>query len=128
MKVLIVEDDFYISRMFGRAFKDSGYELELAGDGAIAWHALSSGDIPAIVLLDERMPNMDGEALLKKMKADDKLKDLPVIVLTNQSLDKGEKNYLSLNADMYLVKMDHPPQEVVKITGELLASRQAKKK
>lgn len=79
--------------------------------------------IPDLILLDIMMPKMDGFDVLKELKKDERLKAVPVIMLTNlgDSTDKDEA--LKRGADDYLVKALHTPMEVVKKVEELLQKR-----
>jgi CheY-like chemotaxis protein len=123
-KILIVEDDVYVGRMFGRAFRLGGYETDFASDGAIALKMLLENPVfPHAVIMDANMPNMGGYELLQKMKAEPKLKDITTVILTNSLLEETEKKFMSLHADRYLIKIDHPSKEVVSIVDELLLKK-----
>lgn len=122
-KVFLVEDDPLMIRMYERALKFSGFEVELAITGKEAMKKLEAmKEKPPIVLLDIMMPEIDGFEVLRRMKNNPSLKNIPVIVLTNLSV--GEETgvrALELGANLYLVKSQHTSQEVVERVKEVLA-------
>ncbi|HRY62299.1 MAG TPA: response regulator [Candidatus Paceibacterota bacterium] len=120
-KILIIEDDPLMLRMYERVFKLNKYEVEMAFDGEDGIKKLRSAEIkPDIVLLDIMMPKMSGFDALKIIKADDSIKDIPVIILTNLAgKDEAEKG-LKLGAISYLVKSEHEPKEIISIIKENL--------
>ena len=83
MRLLLVDDDPVNLQILREYLDDQGYELDEAKDGQQAWDKLLAED-PAyhVVLLDRMMPKLDGLALLKQMKAHDRLKMIPVIMQT----------------------------------------------
>ena len=64
-----------------------GYEVELAHDGLHVLEMLSEGEIPDLVLLDLSMPELDGEEVLRRLRADERLRDLPVLLATASEID-----------------------------------------
>lgn len=118
-KILIVEDDPLISRMYQRVFTFEGFEVEMARDGEEGLSKLKEKQ-PNLVLMDIMMPRMTGIDVLRKMKEDDKLKSLPVIVLTNLSGMKDAETAIELGAVKFIVKSDNKPTEVVKQVREIL--------
>ena len=81
-KLLIVEDNSDVRRLYAIGLNQRGYEVKLAADGAQAIERISS-ERPDIVLLDWLMPLMDGRQVLEKL-AGDHLPDVPVIVISGQ--------------------------------------------
>ena len=83
--ILIVEDsqdDLDLMRLALRRAKVVA-ELRPARDGVEALAQLESGDLPAVVLLDLRLPRLDGFQVLERMRADDRTKHVPVVVLSS---------------------------------------------
>jgi len=120
-KILLVEDDIYISHVFERAFKNAGYEMEIKIDAESAWDALNTATtLPAVILLDLTLPKMSGAELLGKIRADKRFEHTPVAVLTNAFTEGIEKELLSAGANMYLVKVDYAPMELVNKVEELM--------
>ena len=120
-KLFIAEDDPLMSRMYERAFRLGGHELTMAGDGEEALASLEKMDPkPSLIMLDVMMPKVSGFDVLRKIKVDDKLKGIPVILLTNlagaQDVEKG----LELGAVMYLIKSQYNPKQVVEKVEEII--------
>jgi CheY-like chemotaxis protein len=120
--VFIVEDDPLMIRMYERIFRLSGFgAVELAGNGEEALDKLNKTEIlPSIILLDIMMPKMNGFEVLTNLKANEKLKNIPVIVLSNLAGQEDAKKAVEMGAALYLVKSDHTPKQVVDKTLEIL--------
>ncbi len=111
-KVLLVEDEEMLAEMYSTKFSMEGWQVTKAFDGAEGL-AAAKKSMPDIILLDIIMPRMDGFAVLKELKADPKLKDVPVVLLTNLGQDDDVAKGKKLGATDYFVKADHTPAEVV---------------
>ena len=119
--MLLVEDDEYISRVYERAFRLAGYEIEIATDGEQGWKVLSeSAVLPAVVIVDMALPKMSGSELLATIRAEKRMSVVPVVVLTNSFNEDIEKNVLAAGAALYLLKIDHEPKDIVARVGELI--------
>src|SRR4051794_27577936 len=81
-RVLIADDNAEL-RSFIRRLLSDRYEVEMVADGVAALEAIRRRR-PSLVLTDVVMPQLDGLALLKAIRADDSLRTLPVIVLTER--------------------------------------------
>jgi len=119
-KVLIVEDDPLMSRMYEKIFLFEKYEVELAHDGAEALEKARAAK-PTVIMLDVMMPKMNGLQVLEKLKADPETKGIPVIMLTNLAGQQDAETALSKGAVKYLIKSEHEPKEVTDIVKEILA-------
>jgi two-component system, chemotaxis family, chemotaxis protein CheY len=80
--ILLVEDDVDVRDALVEALSDRGYAVETAGDGLVALQVLRGGKRPGVILLDLMMPRMDGVEFRIAQRADPKLADLPVIILS----------------------------------------------
>jgi len=110
-KVLIVEDDKYIVKAMTMKFKDSRFIVKstyTAEEGLIILKSF----LPDVIILDIILPGIDGYEFLKKVKSNDKLKDIPVIVASN--LNQNENK--TTGAIEYIVKSDLDLDELVKKT------------
>ena len=123
--VLIVEDDFFVSDIYQTKFKQEGFEVTAAFDGADALDRLKRGLIPDIVLLDIIMPNMDGREFLKEMKTLPNLQSVPVLILSNLSQKEDVDEGLGLGANEYIVKSNFTPAEVFAKAMVLLEKQKA---
>jgi CheY-like chemotaxis protein len=120
-KLLIAEDDALMARMYERAFQFGGHELVMARDGEAALASLEQmNPKPACIILDVMMPKLSGFDVLSKIKADDRVKDIPVVLLTNLAGPQDEKKGLELGAVLYLVKSEYKPNQVVKKIEEII--------
>lgn len=120
-KVLLVEDDPLMVRMYQRKLTNDGYEVDVAVNGEEGLVKIRSFR-PDLVLLDIMMPKLDGLQVLERVKADPTIAAIPVVVLTNlggsqEDIERG----LELGAVAYLVKSAYRPDEVVTKVKEVLA-------
>ena len=119
--LFIAEDDPLMSRMYERAFRLGWHTLTMAGDGEEALSVLEKADPkPTLILLDVMMPKMSGFDVLRKIKTDDKLKNIPVMLLTNLAGENDAEKGLALGAIAYLVKSQYNPKQVVEKVEELI--------
>lgn len=81
-RILIVEDDADVRAALADAMRDAGAEVEVAADGVDALGRLRAGAAPAVVLLDLRLPRLDGDAFLDELRSDPRFERLPVITMT----------------------------------------------
>lgn len=119
-KILIVEDDPLMGRMYKKIFTFEGYEVEVAVDGEEGWTKVKTIK-PTIALLDIMMPKLNGIELLKKMKMDPETKMIPAVMLTNLAGEKDAEAALALGAVKYIVKSELEPKQVVQMVKEILA-------
>ena len=112
VKILIVEDDAFLLSMYTTKFELEGYEVIGAEDGETGLKKVSK-EMPNIVLLDIMLPNMDGFDVLRALKADKKVANIPVILLTNLGQKHEIEEGLALGAQDYLIKAHFMPSEVV---------------
>ncbi len=122
-KILLVEDDSMMVRMYQRKLEKDGFQLTLAFNGEEGLAALKK-EKPDIVLLDIMMPKMNGIEMLKAVKADPALKDIPIVILTNLG-DRPEdvQKCKELGAEDYWVKANVPIQEVTERIKKILAKK-----
>ncbi len=101
--VLVVDDSLTVRRVTQRLLVREGYRVALAKDGLDAIEKLAE-EVPAIVLSDIEMPRMDGFDLVRNMRADVRLRDLPVIMITSRIAQKHRDHAAELGVDHYLGK------------------------
>jgi two-component system chemotaxis sensor kinase CheA len=104
MRILICEDSFTTRELERSIFEAAGYEVEVATDGAIGLKRLKEGLSPDAVVTDVQMPNMTGFELTKAIKADPKLKDIPVVIVTSLERDEEKAVGIQVGADAYITK------------------------
>ncbi len=119
-KLLLIEDDVTLVKMYQRKFESDGYEVVVAYDGLEGLEKATK-EKPDLILLDIMLPKLDGLALFKKMRSQPATFGTPVILLTNFGQEDAVFECFKLGAVDYLVKADVTPQEVVKKVETFLA-------
>lgn len=119
-KVMIVEDDFFVSDIYETKFKHEGCDVVAVGDGAKAIAKLREGFVPDVILLDLIMPNMDGREFLSEVKNFPNLAAVPILVLSNLSQEEDVNESLALGAKDYIIKSHLTPTEVFQRVGDFL--------
>lgn len=116
--VLIIDDDTDMLAMVSRWLARSGYEVSTAASGSEALSVLS-GLKPDLILLDHRMPEMDGPAVLKAIRSDEALKDIPVLYRTGAEDIEASENEDQPKPDGIVPKSGGKPA-LMKAIGEIL--------
>jgi DNA-binding response OmpR family regulator len=111
--ILLIEDDEFLAELYATKLNLEGFEVALANTGEKGLKMIKDKK-PDLVLLDIILPKMDGFEILKNVKADPGLKNIPIILLTNLSQKDEVKKGLELGAVDYLIKAHFMPSEVVK--------------
>lgn len=123
-KILLVEDDTFISGMYQTKLTMLGYTVRVAVDGESGWQELKK-EIPDLLLLDIVLPRKDGFEILSDIRNDAQLKGLPVILLTNLGQKPDVQKGLELGADDYIIKAHFTPTEVVEKIEKMLSKKAA---
>lgn len=103
MKTIAVIEDNPDNRLLVRVILESLYEIVEYEDGLTALHALEKLKCD-LVLLDVSLPEIDGTEVLRKIRADSHLRNLPVIALTAHAMTGDREKYLSQGFDDYVTK------------------------
>jgi len=101
--VMVVDDSLTVRKITSRLLNREGYEVVLAKDGVDALEQLIEV-MPDVILSDIEMPRMDGFDLLHNIRSDERLKHLPVIMITSRTADKHRNYAAEIGADHYLGK------------------------
>ena len=117
-KILIAEDERDIRDLITFTLGFAGYEVVAAANGEEAVN-LARQETPDLVLMDVRMPRMTGYEACAAMKADAKLKDIPVIFLSAKGQDSEIQTGLQAGAVEYLLKPFAPDQLTARIQAVL---------
>ncbi|MCX5686178.1 MAG: response regulator [Candidatus Omnitrophica bacterium] len=112
-KILLIEDELDLVEVTKMRLKKSGYEVAGALSGEEAFRFLQK-DIPDLILLDLLLPGMQGEEICKKLKCDDRLKTIPVILFTASASDIP-KVVREVGADDYIMKPFEPEELLSKV-------------
>ncbi|EIL91104.1 Hpt domain-containing protein [Rhodanobacter spathiphylli] len=119
--VMVVDDSITMRKVTGRVLERHEYEVSTAKDGVDALEKLHER-VPDLMLLDIEMPRMDGYELATHMKADPRLRDVPIIMITSRSGDKHRQRAFDIGVDRYLGKPYQEAELLVQI-GEVLEQR-----
>ncbi|WP_250207774.1 Hpt domain-containing protein [Curvibacter sp. CHRR-16] len=114
--VLVVDDSITVRRVTQRLLRREGYRVALANDGLQALERLQE-EVPAVVLSDIEMPRMDGFDLARNIRADDKLKHLPIIMITSRIAEKHREHAKAIGVDHYLGKPYSEEQLLALVAG-----------
>jgi CheY-like chemotaxis protein len=101
--VLYIEDNFHNRRIVRKILQSRGYSLIEAEDG-ISGLAMVQELKPPLVLLDIGLPGMDGLEVVGRIKADEALREIPVIALTASAMRGDRERFLAAGCDDYLSK------------------------
>lgn len=111
-KVLVAEDDKFLSSAYKAKLTKAGFEVTMASDGDEALKALKSYK-PDVILLDLIMPNKDGFVVLEEVEQNEELKKIPVIIASNlgqkEDIDKG----MALGAKDFVIKSNMSLDDLV---------------
>jgi DNA-binding response OmpR family regulator len=115
-KIFLIEDEPTIIDIYQTALGAEGFKVESCklGEEALGkLRGLEEKDLPDLLLLDLVLPDINGIEVLKKMREDEKLKDIPVFILTNYTSDEIKKQGYNLEAEQYITKADFTPKQIV---------------
>ncbi|OGM12202.1 hypothetical protein A2Z22_05195 [Candidatus Woesebacteria bacterium RBG_16_34_12] len=124
MKVLIIEDEPLVARLYEKTLKFDGFEVSIANGGNEGL-TKTKAEKPDLVLLDIMMPEPDGIEVLDKLKKDEETKGIPVVILTNLSGKHDAELALSKGADDYWIKRDAEPKDLGKMIKGILNRKPA---
>lgn len=118
-KILLVEDDSFLAGMYQAKLSLEGFVVEMAADGEQGLK-IAKEENPDLILLDIILPKLSGFEVLKKIKKDEKTRNIPVILLTNLGQRDDVSKGLALGAKDYLIKAHFMPSEVVEKIKKLV--------
>lgn len=112
MKILLIEDEEMLIRMYEEKFIRAGFEVVIA---RTAKEGISSvkAEKPDLIVLDIILPNENGIFFLEQIEKERVFKNIPVIVFSNYDNPETEKKAQKFGIKEYIIKADHDPQEIV---------------
>lgn len=122
MKILLVDDEIAIAQVFQQALTQAGYTVILAATGKDAQDKVAT-EKPDIILLDQILPDMNGNQILQALKKDDATKNIPVAIISNFNQQALMDEAMKLGASEYILKYQISPQDLVEKVKNLLASQ-----
>jgi two-component system cell cycle response regulator DivK len=120
-KILLVEDNEMNRDMLSRRLERRGYQVVMAVDGAQGL-AMTRTEAPDIVLMDMSLPVMDGWEATRQIKADEALKNIPVVGLTAHAMAEDKAKCLAAGCDDY----DTKPIDLQRLLGKIQANLEKK--
>jgi CheY-like chemotaxis protein len=123
-KILLVEDDTILVEMYQAKFELEGHDVSVATNGEECLAILKDFQ-PELILLDILMPKLNGFHVLKEIKKQPDLRQIPVILLTNlgqAEVDMNQELAKALGVNDYLIKSHHTPDEVVQKAVKVLGA------
>jgi DNA-binding response OmpR family regulator len=123
-RLLVVDDDPINRRLLASYLKREGHEVATANDGAQGWELVQAEPFD-VVLLDVLMPELDGYEVLERIRGDEALRRLPVIMISSVEETDSIVRCIELGADDYLPKPFSPPLLRARINAGLARKRLA---
>ncbi len=117
-KILVVEDEKVLNSAYQTILEKTGYDVRVAYDGNEALEILKEYQ-PDTILLDLKMPNLDGIGFLKKYKEMDVEKRSKIVLFSNFDLQQEIDEAYNLGADKYVLKAWASPKDLLKIIQEI---------
>lgn len=119
-RVVLVEDDELFVKMYQKKFNREGINLEVAYNGEDGLAKIKSLK-PDLAILDLMMPKMGGVEVIKQVRADNEIKDTPIIVMTNLNASSDEVNEaMGLGVKETVLKTEVTPEQIVEIARKYL--------
>lgn len=111
-KVLIIEDDSLITKVYSTRLTSDGHQVIIADNGEKGLE-LAKSSLPQVILLDIMMPKISGLEVLRELKKNPQTAKIPVIVYSNLAREEEIKKARDLGAVEFLAKSSLTPQQVV---------------
>ncbi len=113
VKIVLVEDDMYLRKMYELGLKKAGFEIKSAENGKQGLELINTEN-PDLILLDVIMPELNGFEVLKQLNESGKIKNYKIIILTNLGQEDDIKKAIDLGAKDFIIKSNFTINEVVK--------------
>jgi len=118
-KIAVIEDEPAIRNLYQTKLELEGFTVRTASDG-IEGLALTESYQPDLILLDIRMPEMNGDEMLMHIREHEWGANIRVVILTNISRDEAPSILRFLRVDRYVVKAHYTPTQITEIVREVL--------
>jgi len=117
--ILLVEDDPFLIDIYSDKFKNAGFLVETVGDGEATFNKIKEKK-PDLVILDLVLPHIDGWEILRQIKEDPAINQIPVIIFSNLGQKSDIEKSQAMGATKYLIKSQYTPSEVVEEVKKIL--------
>src|SRR5512139_2362787 len=118
MRVLLIDDEQFYFKLIRKTLKEAEYDLEYAKTGPEGLSKIPTFE-PDMMIVDLKLPEMDGFQILERLRRDPKFSHIPVIVITAQDVLSEKLKAFELGADDYLVKPRGLPQPRERLQSQL---------
>jgi DNA-binding response OmpR family regulator len=122
MKVLLVDDDQALLTVFETALKQEGFEVVTSTTGKEALDK-ANADKFDFIFLDQILPDISGNDVLKTLKSQENTKNIPVAIVSNFSQDQLMQDAINMGADDYIYKYNIEPQDLAAKVKEIVRSK-----
>lgn len=122
-RVLVVDDSITVREVERQLLLHQGYEVFVAVDGMDGWNQIRAGQFD-LVVTDVDMPRMTGIQLVQSIRADDRLKNLPVIIVSYKEREEDRQRGLEVGANHYLTKSSFHDNRFVQTVQDLIGDPQ----
>ena len=123
-KILIVEDECDLRELYARQFAKAGYEVDQLEKGDTVIDAIKNTSYD-MVLLDVMLPGLNGIGVLRMLREDDQLKNMPIIMISNLGDEKVIQEAKKLGILDYIIKATLTPRQIVEKVSQTLQKIQA---
>lgn len=118
-KILLVDDDSALATVFATALTSGGFQVVTAADGQSGLQQ-AKAEKPNFILLDQVLPDIQGNEVLQTLKQEEETKNIPVAMLSNFGQDELIKTAINGGAIDYILKYQIEPQDLVNKMKELV--------
>jgi two-component system sensor histidine kinase and response regulator WspE len=118
-RVLVVDDSITVREVERQLLRNEGYDVSVAVDGMDGWNQARSGRFD-LVVSDVDMPRMTGLELVKAMREDERLRDVPVIIVSYKDREEDRLRGLDLGANYYLTKSSFHDNKFLEAVADLI--------
>jgi len=122
MKILFIDDDQALSAVMSAALTNAGFTVETAYNGTAGLNKAKSEQYN-LILLDQVLPDISGNEILKEVKSNQQLKAIPVLMLSNFSQEELVKEAINLGAADYIYKYQIEPEDLVNKIKQVFADQ-----
>lgn len=121
-KILVVEDDRLLLKLYATKLIEEGYQVWSAGNGMEGYHTAKEV-MPELILLDILMPKVDGYGMLKLLRDDAKTKEVPVMILTNTPSLPDARGAQKMGVVKAMFKAEVTPRVLAGVVKEFFQTR-----
>lgn len=121
-KILIVEDSLTVREVERKLLENRGYHVTVAVDGIDGWNVLHRGEEFDLIISDIDMPRMNGIELVKKVRTEDKFKEIPIMIVSYKDREEDKMKGLDAGANYYLAKSSFHDDTLINAVEDLIGA------